>query len=80
MGLDGSSTKSHAMMDPDSFDERTAEIARLNDLDEDTAGWVVAVIGDCIAPDDKGRMTVTIPDGRTLSVKLPMGEDEEDED
>lgn len=67
------------MIDPNAFDDLVAEVARLNDLDLDTAGDAVAITGDCLQIDpDTGLVAVDMDDGRTLLLKWPKDEDEDD--
>ena len=68
------------MIDPEEFEALIPEVAALNGFDLDTAGDVVAAVGDCIALDpETGLIVANLPDGRTLKVRWPQGEDDDEE-
>lgn len=67
------------MIAPDQFDGLIAEVARLNELDNDTAGAVVVAVGDTLTIDENGLIVADLEDGRTLHVRWPMNEEDSDQ-
>ena len=63
------------MIAPDAFDDLEAQVARLNNLDAETAGLVVVAVGDTRALDPSGKTLAILPDGRELLVDWPEDED-----
>ncbi|MDI1314770.1 hypothetical protein [Prosthecobacter sp.] len=64
------------MIHPDAFDGLIEAVAKLNGLERETAGHVVADVGDTPAIDiATGKIVATLPDGRKLLIIWP--EDDE---
>lgn len=60
------------MISPDAFDALVTAVAKLNDLDEDTAGDVVAAVGDVHQLDPQtGKVVADLDGGRRLLVTWP---------
>lgn len=60
------------MIEPDAFDDLVAEVAKLNDLDAETAGEVVVAVGDVQVIDrESGKIVAELEDGRRLLIDWP---------
>lgn len=60
------------MIAPDDFDSLIADVARLNGLDDETAGLVVVAVGDTPIMDKKsGKIVAKLEDGRELLIEWP---------
>lgn len=58
--------------EPDAFDELVREVARLNELDAETAGEVVVAVGDVQMIDrESGKVVAELEDGRRLLIDWP---------
>lgn len=60
------------MISPDDFDSLASAVAKLNDLDDVTAGLVVAAVGDTPMIDpETDKIVAALPDGRELLINWP---------
>lgn len=56
------------MIDPESFDVLTREIARKNNLDNDTAAEYLALVGDTPSLEEDGRVAVINEEGKKIAI------------